>query len=56
MNTARLSLDNLERYGEYRATWFEDRVIVMMLNSPEVTAAFTAKPSWPTSCSNPDNR
>lgn len=70
MNAASLTLDSLERYGEYTSTWFEDRsytnverydfacrlaavlpahgvqpgdrVVVMMLNSPEVTAAFTA--------------
>jgi long-chain acyl-CoA synthetase len=70
MNAAQLSLDNIDRYGEYVATWFEDRqytnvechdracrmaevlrahgiqagdhVVVMMLNSPDVTAAFTA--------------
>jgi long-chain acyl-CoA synthetase len=70
MNAASLTLDSLERYGEYTSTWFEDRsytnlerydyacrlaavllahgvkpgdrVVVMMLNSPEVTAAFIA--------------
>ncbi len=70
MNTARLALDNLDRFGEYTAVWYEarsftngeryqvacrmaaalrargvqpgDRVVVMMLNSPEVTCAFTA--------------
>ena len=70
MNTARLALDNLERYGEYVSTHFEGRsstnaenydyacrlaavlrergvrtgevVLVMMLNSPAVTAAFIA--------------
>jgi long-chain acyl-CoA synthetase len=70
MNTARLSLDNIDRYGEYPCMWFEgrswtnvqayrhasrlaqallergvipgDRVLVMMLNSPHVTASFTA--------------
>ncbi len=70
MNAASLTLDSLERYGQYTSTWFEDRsytnverydyacrlaavllahgvqsgdrVVVMMLNSPEVTAAFTA--------------
>ena len=70
MNAAQLTLDNLEKYGEYVSTWFEDRsftnvecyaracqlaevlrargiqagdrVVVMMLNSPDVTAAFTA--------------
>lgn len=70
MNTAQLTLDNLDRYGEYTSVWFEgrsftnieqyaracrmaaalqarsvsrgDRVVVMMLNSPDVTCAFTA--------------
>lgn len=70
MNAAQITLDNLEKYGEYAATWFEgrsftnleryqaacrlaevlrahgaqpgDRIVVMMLNSPDVTAAFTA--------------
>ena len=70
MNAASLTLDSLERYGEYTSTWYEgvcytnverydyacrlaavllvhgvqpgDRVVVMMLNSPEVAAAFTA--------------
>lgn len=70
MNTARLALDNIDRYGEYTSTFFEghsftnienyqsacrmaavlrahgvspgDRVVVMMLNSPEVMRAFTA--------------
>ena len=70
MNAAQLTLDNIERFGEYTATWFEDRsytnvelyhyacrfaemlrqhgvksgdgVVVMMLNSPAVTAAFIA--------------
>jgi long-chain acyl-CoA synthetase len=70
MNAAQLALDNIARYGEYTATWFEgraytnverydaacrmaatlgnhgvgrgDRVVVMMLNSPDVTAAFIA--------------
>ena len=70
MNTAQLTLDNLDRFGEYTSTWFAgrgytnaeqyrgacrlaaalrargvkrgDRVVVMMLNSPEVTCAFTA--------------
>jgi long-chain acyl-CoA synthetase len=70
MNIARLTLDNIDRYGEYASTWFEnrvltnvenyqsacrmaaalqahgvkpgDRVVVMMLNSPEVMWAFTA--------------
>jgi long-chain acyl-CoA synthetase len=70
MNAAQLTLDNLEKYGEYTSTWFEDKsftnvecyaracrfaaalraqgiqagdhVVVMMLNSPDVTAAFTA--------------
>lgn len=70
MNTTQLALDNLERFGEYTATYFEersltnvqnyrracqlaqvlrahgvkagDRVVVMMLNSPEVAAAFIA--------------
>lgn len=70
MNAAQLTLDNLEKYGEYTSIWFEDRsftnvecydeacrmaevlrahgvqagdhVVVMMLNSPAVLAAFTA--------------
>lgn len=70
MNVAQLTLDNLDHYGEYVSTWFEDRhytnverydaacrmaevlrahgiqagdhVVVMMSNSPDVTAAFTA--------------
>ncbi|HEX4949527.1 MAG TPA: AMP-binding protein [Blastocatellia bacterium] len=70
MNAAQLTLDNIEKYGEYTSTWFEDKqytniecydracrfaevlrahgiqagdhVVVMMLNSPDVTAAFTA--------------
>ncbi len=70
MNIAQLSLDNIRDYGEYTATWFDertitnvqqydhacrvatmlqnhgvsagDRVIVMMLNSPDVMSAFTA--------------
>jgi len=70
MNIAQLSLNNIKDYGEYTATWFDertitnvqqyhhackfaallqnhgvsagDRVIVMMLNSPVVTSAFTA--------------
>lgn len=70
MNAAQLTLDNLDQYGEYLSTWFEDRqytnveqyatacrlaevlrahgmqagdhVVVMMLNSPDVAAAFTA--------------
>lgn len=70
MNAAQLTLDNIERFGEYTSTWFEDRsytnvelyryacrfaetlqhrgvktgdgVVVMMLNSPSVTAAFIA--------------
>ncbi len=70
MNAAQLTLDNLDRYGEYTSVWFEDcqytnvecyemacrfaevlrahgiqagdHVVVMMLNSPAVTAAFTA--------------
>ena len=70
MNAAQLTLDNIERFGEYTATWFEDRsytnvelyhhacrfaetlrqhgvksgdgVVVMMLNSPAVNAAFIA--------------
>jgi long-chain acyl-CoA synthetase len=70
MNVAQLTLDNLDKYGEYVSTWFEDRrftnvecyadacrlaevlrahgiqagdhVVVMMSNSPDVTAAFTA--------------
>jgi long-chain acyl-CoA synthetase len=70
MNAASLTLDSLERYGEYTSTWFEDRsytnferydyacrlaavllargvkrgdrVVVMMLNAPEVMAAFIA--------------
>jgi long-chain acyl-CoA synthetase len=70
MNAAQITLDNLERYGEYVSTWFEgrsftnfecyqaacrlaevvrihgakrgDRIVVMTLNSPDVTAAFTA--------------
>lgn len=70
MNAAQITLDNLEKYGAYAATWFEgrsftngeryqaacrlaevlrahgaqpgDRIVVMMLNSPDVTAAFTA--------------
>ncbi len=70
MNAAQLTLDNIERFGEYASTWFEDRsytnvqqyqyacrfaetlrqhgvqagdgVVVMMLNSPAVTAAFVA--------------
>ncbi|MFN0120908.1 MAG: AMP-binding protein, partial [Blastocatellia bacterium] len=70
MNAAQLTLDNLDKYGEYVQTWYEgqtytnaeryrfacrlaetlrrrgvgpgDRVMVMMLNSPDVTAAFTA--------------
>ncbi|MBI1762174.1 MAG: AMP-binding protein [Acidobacteria bacterium] len=70
MNAARITLDNLEKYGEYVSTWFEghsftnveryaaacrlaevlrahgaqpgDRIVVMMLNSPDVAAAFTA--------------
>ncbi|MBL8208335.1 MAG: AMP-binding protein [Blastocatellia bacterium] len=70
MNAAQLALDNLEKYGEYTSTWFEDRsytnvecydaacrlaavlrahgiragdhIVVMMLNSPDVAAAFTA--------------
>lgn len=70
MNAAQLTLDNIERFGEYVSTWFEDRsytnvglyhyacrfaetlrqhgvkpgdgVVVMMLNSPAVTAAFVA--------------
>ncbi len=70
MNAARLSLDNIDHFGEYTSTWFEgqgytniqryaaacrmaavlrahgvkpgDRVLVMMLNSTDVTAAFIA--------------
>jgi long-chain acyl-CoA synthetase len=70
MNVAQLTLDNLDKYGAYTSTWFEDKsytnvecyaracrfaevlrahgiqpgdhVVVMMLNSPDVTAAFTA--------------
>lgn len=70
MNAAQLTLDNIERFGEYDSTWFEGRsytnvelyryacrfaetlrqhgvkpgdgVMVMMLNSPAVTAAFNA--------------
>ena len=70
MNAAQLTLDNIERFGEYASTWFEGRsytnvelyayacrfaetlrqhgvkpgdgVVVMMLNSPAVTAAFVA--------------
>ena len=70
MNAAQLTLDNIERFGEYTSTWFEGRsytnvelyqyacrfaetlrqhgvkpgdgVMVMMLNSPSVTAAFIA--------------
>jgi long-chain acyl-CoA synthetase len=70
MNAAQLSLDNIERFGEYTSTWFEghsytnvqlyhyacrfaetlrqhgvnsgDGVVVMMLNSPAVNAAFIA--------------
>ncbi len=70
MNAAQLTLDNLDKYGEYVSTWFEgrsftnveryaascrmaevlrahgarrgDRIVVMMLNSPDVAAAFTA--------------
>jgi len=70
MNAAQLSLDNIERFGEYTSTWFEGRsytnvelyrfacrfaetlrqhgvesgdgVVVMMLNSPAVNAAFIA--------------
>ncbi len=70
MNAAQLTLDNLDQYGEYVSTWFEncqytnveqyatacrfaevlrvhgiqagDHVVVMMLNSPDVAAAFTA--------------
>ncbi len=70
MNVAQLTLDNLDKFGEYTSTWFEDKrytnvecyaracrlaevlrvqgvqagdhVVVMMLNSPDVTAAFTA--------------
>jgi len=70
MNIAQLSLNNIDEYGEYTATWFDDkqisnvqqyehackiasvlqshgvsagdRVLVMLLNSPDVTGAFTA--------------
>ncbi len=70
MNIAQYSLDNIDEYGEYVATYFGDdeitnvqqyknacrfaqvlldngvskgdRVVVMMLNSPVVTSAFTA--------------
>ena len=70
MNAAQLTLDNIDQYGEYVSTWFEDRqytnveqyatacrlaevlrahgiqtgdhIVVMMLNSPDVAAAFTA--------------
>jgi len=70
MNIAQLSLDNIEEFGEYTATLFDDRkitnvqqyedacrfatvlidqgidkgdrVVVMMLNSPDVMSAFTA--------------
>ncbi|MDX2033920.1 MAG: AMP-binding protein [Blastocatellia bacterium] len=70
MNAVHLTLDNLDRFGEYVSIWFEDRsytnferydyacrlaavlrehgvaagdrIVVMMLNSPEVTAAFAA--------------
>src|SRR5262245_2180597 len=70
MNTAQLALDNIARFGEYTATYFEensftnvqsyhracrlaavlgshgvkagDKIVVMMLNSPDVAAAFIA--------------
>ncbi len=70
MNTTQLALDNIARFGEYAATYFEercltnvqsyrracqlatvlrkhgvkgtDKVVVMMLNSPDVAAAFIA--------------
>ncbi|MCI0487945.1 MAG: AMP-binding protein [Blastocatellia bacterium] len=70
MNIARLALDNIARFGEYTAVYFEDlsytnvemyssacrmasvlrehgvkpedRVVVMMLNSPDVLSAFVA--------------
>jgi long-chain acyl-CoA synthetase len=70
MNISQLALDNIERFGEYSATYFEgrsytnteeydracrlsavladhgvkpaDRVVVMMLNSPDVKTAFLA--------------
>ncbi|MEM1244870.1 MAG: AMP-binding protein [Acidobacteriota bacterium] len=70
MNVGQLSLDNLERFGEYTSLYFgereisnkerleaaaalasvleergvgvDDKVVVMMPNSPEVTAAFQA--------------
>lgn len=70
MNVASLAVESIEKFGEFTATWFEDRqytnlenydracrlasvlsshgvgpdsrVVVMMLNSPDVLAAFLA--------------